>query len=72
MTTEANAYKKYKEAEVEGKRAEKGAEALELEGDYEKELSLVLSNRRKYEVLNTKAHIIRLLANNKNLKLFGN
>lgn len=52
--------------------AEKNAEAVKIEGQAESELTKVLGLRRYYEYLNSKLEIIKQMAGNKNLKIFGN
>lgn len=64
-------YANYKMAEQMSKVADKNAEVTKIEGTAEAELSKVLASRRLYEFLNKKLNVIKSLALNSQLKIFG-
>ena len=51
--------------------AQKNAEAVKIEGQGESDLKGVLGLRRLYQFLNTKLEVIRQMALNPSLKIFG-
>ena len=58
-------------AEQESKVAEMNAEVTRIEGETENQLQKVLANRRLYEFLNAKLIAMESLADNPNVKIFG-
>lgn len=49
----------------------KNADTVKIEGNAEGELKAVLASRRLYAYLNDRLNVIRALAHNKNVKIFG-